>query len=183
VATRSIESKVIKKIDVDNPPTQRFIAKYYHASQSTISRIIKRNNFVLRKKQKVHKLTSSNAEKRRRRAYGLYRQLANLLYKNFITTDESWFYLDGTQGKRKVCYIKKSDPNYERMIIQQDSSRPKGFMVWAGISSHGKTYLRFVEAGVKINADYYIKKILKPFLSRDVPRLFPNNQKKHMIFH
>src|SRR5205085_4655278 len=104
-------------------------------------------------------------------------------YKNFITTDESWFYLDGTEGKRKVCYIKKSDPNYERMIIQQESSRPPGFMVWADISSRGKTSLRFVEPGVKVNADYYINKILKPFLSRDVPRLFPNNQKKKMIFH
>jgi hypothetical protein len=56
-------------------------------------------------------------------------------------------------------------------------------MVWAGISSHGKTSLRFVKPGVKINADYYINNILKPFLSRDVPRLFPNNEKKKMIFH
>jgi arginine repressor len=54
VVTPSIISKVIKKIDVDNPPTQRFIAKSYHVSQSTISRIIKRSNFVLRKKQKFH---------------------------------------------------------------------------------------------------------------------------------
>jgi hypothetical protein len=69
------------------------------------------------------------------------------------------------------------------MIIQQEPSHPPGFMVWAGISSHDKTFLRFIEAGDKINADYYINKILKPFLSRDVPRLFPNNQKKHMIFH
>jgi arginine repressor len=183
MATPSIVSKVIQTIDVEDPPTQRSIAKSCHVNQSTISRIIKRANFTLRKKQKVHKLTSSNAEKRRRRAYRLYRQLANSRYKNFITTDESWFYLDGTEGKRKVCYIKKSDPDYERMIIQQDSSRPQGFMVWAGISSHGKTSLRFVKPGVKINADYYINNILKPFLSRDVPRLFPNNEKKKMIFH
>ena len=60
------------------------------------------------------------------------------------------------------------------MIIQQDSSRPQGFMVWDGISS-----LRFVKPGVKINTDYYINNILKPFLSRDVPRLFPNNEKKN----
>ncbi|CAF1967222.1 unnamed protein product [Rotaria magnacalcarata] len=131
----------------------------------------------------VHKLTSSNAEKRRRRALRLYRQLANNRYKNFITTDESWFYLDGTEGKRKVCYIKKSDPDYDRMILQQDSSRPQGFMLWAGISSYGKTSLRFVKPGVKINSDYYINNILKPFLSRDVPRLFSNKKKNKLIFH
>ncbi|CAF1517837.1 unnamed protein product [Rotaria magnacalcarata] len=172
-------SKVIQTIDVNDPPTQRSIAKSYHISQSTISRIIKMAKFTLRKKIKVHKLTPSNAEKRRQRALRLYRQLANNRYKKFITTDESWFYLDGTEGKRKVCYIKKSDPNYERMIIQKDSTRPKGFMVWVGISSHGKTTLRFVKPGAKINSDYYINNILKPFLSRDVPRLFPSNEKKN----
>ncbi|CAF4324430.1 unnamed protein product [Rotaria socialis] len=45
-------------------------------------------------KIKVHKLASSNVEKRRQRARRLYRQLANSCYKKFITTDESWFYSD-----------------------------------------------------------------------------------------
>ncbi|CAF1042739.1 unnamed protein product [Didymodactylos carnosus] len=156
-----------------HPPTQRAVAKSLHISQSTVSKIIKESGFVLRKKRKVQKLTSANVEKRRQRSRRFYLQLANGRYRNFITTDESWFYLDGTSGKRKVCYIKKSDPNYDRMIIQQDSSRPKGFMVWGGVSSKGKTTLRFVEPGAKVNSQYYINKILKPFLSRDVPRLFP----------
>ena len=71
VAMPSTVLKVIQAIDVNDPPTQRSIAKACHASQSTISRIIKQANFTLRKKQKVHKLTSSNAEKRRRRALRL----------------------------------------------------------------------------------------------------------------
>ncbi len=90
----------------------------FDISQSTVSKIIKEPGFVLRKKRKVHKLTSANVEKRRQRSRRFYLQLANGRYRNFITTDESWFYLDGTSGKRKVCYIKKSDPNYDRMIIQ-----------------------------------------------------------------
>ena len=69
------------------------------------------------------------------------------------------------------------------MIIQQEISRPKGFMALGGISSKGKTTLRFVELGAKINSDYYISKILKPFLSRDVPQLFPKNGKGQPIFH
>ena len=106
VATQSIISKVIEEIDVENPPTQRSIAKSCHISQSTVSRIIKRrSNLILGRKQKVHKLTPSNADKRRRRAHRLYRQLAKHRYKNFVTITESWFYVDGTEGKRKVCYI------------------------------------------------------------------------------
>ncbi|CAF4236803.1 unnamed protein product [Rotaria magnacalcarata] len=97
--------------------------------------------------------------------------LANGRYRNSIATDESWFYLDGTNGNRKVCYIKKSDPNYNQMIIQQGSCRPKGFMAWGGISAKRKASLRFVQSDTKINSDYYFNKILKPFLLRDVPRL------------
>ena len=143
--------QVLEEIDIDNPSTQRTIAKYLRVSQSTLSKIIKQSGFVLRKKRKVQKLTLANVEKRRRRSRRHYLQLANGRYRNFITTDESWFYLDGTNGKLKVCYFKKSDPNYDRMIIQQDSCQPKGFMVWGGISAKGKTSLRFVKPNAKIN--------------------------------
>jgi hypothetical protein len=97
-------------------------------------------------------------------------------------TDESWFYLDGTRGNRKVCYIKKTDPNYDRMIIQQNNSGPKVFMVWGGVSSKGKTSLRFVEPGANINSTYYISNILQRFLSRDVPRLFPKKREQNGFF-
>ncbi|CAF1373799.1 unnamed protein product [Rotaria sordida] len=103
----SIIKKVIKKIDVEDPPTQRAIAKSVHVSQSTVSNIIKNSGFILRKKQKVQKSTSSNIMKRRQRSHQLYCQLARRRYKRFITTDEAWFYLDTTNGRRKVCYIKK----------------------------------------------------------------------------
>ena len=136
VSTPPIVSRVIEKIDVEDPPSQRSIAQSCRISQSTVSRIIKSANFILRKKRKIHKLTLSTAEKRHKRALRLYRQLANYRYRNFVTSDESWFYLDGTEGKRNVCYIKKTDPDYERMILQQDSSRPKGLMVFHLVGKH-----------------------------------------------
>ncbi|CAF0817226.1 unnamed protein product [Adineta steineri] len=115
--------------------------------------------------------------KRGQRSFNLYRRLARGRYKNFITTYETWFYLDGTRGKRKVCYIRKTDPDYDRMIIQQNTCRPKGFMVWGGVSSQGKAELRFVTPGTKVNSNYYINNVLKPFLAKDVPRLFPKGKK------
>ena len=154
--TPSIIKKVIEKIDVKEPPTQRAIAKDLHISQLTVSNIIKNSGFTLRKKQKVQKLTSSNVMKRGQGSFKLYRRLAGGRYKNFITTDETWFYLDETSGRRKVCYIKKTDPDYDRMIIEQNTSRPKGFMVWGGVSSQGKTTLRFVTPGTKVNSNYYM---------------------------
>ena len=47
-------------------------------------------------------------------------------------------------------------------------------MVWGGICSNGKTELRFVRPGIKINSDYYIEQILKPFLKQDIPKLYPD---------
>ena len=108
--TPSIIENVIRKIDVEDPPTQRAIAKDFHISQSTVSNIIKNSGFTLRKKQKVQKLTSLNVMKRGQRSKQLYRHLACRRYKKFITTDEAWFYLDETRGRRKVCYIKKLIP-------------------------------------------------------------------------
>ncbi|CAF0991278.1 unnamed protein product [Adineta steineri] len=181
--TPDIVKKVIKKIDVQEPPTQRAVAKDLRISQSTVSNIIRNSGFTLRKKQKVQKLTSSNVMKRGQRSFNLYRRLARGRYKNFITTDETWFYLDGTRGKRKVCYIRKTDPDYDRMIIQQNTCRPKGFMVWGGVSSQGKAELRFVTPGTKVNSNYYINNVLKPFLAKDVPRLFPKGKKLKWILH
>ena len=179
---RSIVNKIIKKIDINNPPTQRAIAKSVHIALSSVSNTIKNAGFILRKKRKVQSLTSSNVIKRGKRSRRHYLQLANHRYKTFITTDESWFYLDGVGGKRKICYTKKSDPNYDRMIIQ-NISRPKGVIVWADISSRGKTTLRFVQTGAKINSNYYINNILQPFLQRDVPRLFPKKGRMKWFLH
>ncbi|CAF3848260.1 unnamed protein product [Rotaria sp. Silwood1] len=179
--TPSIIKKVIRKINVEDPPTQRAIAKDLHISQSTVSSIIKNFGFTLRKKQKVQKLTSLNVMKRGQRSFQLYRRLARGRYKKFITTDEAWFYLDETGGRRKVCYIKKTDPDYDRMIIQQNTSRPKGFIVWGGVSSQGKTTLRFVAPGTKVNSNYYVNKVLKPFLTQDLPHLAPSHTAKETV--
>ena len=96
--TPSIVSKIIAETDVEHPPSQREITRTCRVSQSTVSRIIKSAIFVLHKKCTVHKLTPLNVGKRRPRAFRLYRQLVNHLYKKFVTTDESWFYLDSTKG-------------------------------------------------------------------------------------
>ncbi|GBL91201.1 hypothetical protein AVEN_195098-1 [Araneus ventricosus] len=56
----------------------------------------------------------------------------------------------------------------------------KGIMVWMGISANGVTKPRFVQTGAKINSEYYIQKILKPFLKDNYCRLYPNGD---AVFH
>ncbi|GBN64233.1 hypothetical protein AVEN_199147-1, partial [Araneus ventricosus] len=57
---------------------------------------------------------------------------------------------------------------------------PKGIMVWMGFSLNDVTKPRFVQPGAKINSEYYIPKILKPFLKDDYCRLYPNGDD---VFH
>ena len=51
VSTPSTVSEVLEKIDVEDPPTQRAIAKILRISQSTVSRTIESADFTFRKKR------------------------------------------------------------------------------------------------------------------------------------
>ncbi|KAH3778601.1 hypothetical protein DPMN_180070 [Dreissena polymorpha] len=57
-----------------------------------------------------------------------------------------------------------------------------GFMAKTTVSSRGKSEIRLIPNGSKVNSEYYINTVLQPFIRKDVPRLFL--QGKHaMTFH
>ncbi|GBL86248.1 hypothetical protein AVEN_131979-1 [Araneus ventricosus] len=110
---------------------------------------------------------------------------------------------NGRQGKLKKSDLQrlekmasKPDPstqasmakalNISQQVNRRESSpsstvpHPKGVMVWMGISANGFTKPWFVQPGAKINSEYYIQKILKPFLKDDYCRLYPNSD---AVFH
>ena len=55
----------------------------------------------------------------------------------------------------------EKDPKLK--VFKRREQHSKGFMVWAAISFNGKTSLHFIEPGAKINSQYYIDHVLKPF--------------------
>ncbi|GBM16354.1 hypothetical protein AVEN_28316-1 [Araneus ventricosus] len=93
--------------------------------------------------------------------------------------DEAWIYLSDTNAKSKVQYLIR-DQNRRDLTPSTTVPHPKGIMVWMGVSANGVTKPRFVQPGAKINSEYYIQKILKPFLKDDYCRLYPNGD---AIFH
>lgn len=180
LSTRKL--KTLEKMAKDpNPPSQRHMAKVLKVSQSTISRgINEKLRLKKRIKPKVHHLTCHNIESRRTRSLALYKRLANGRWKKYITTDEAWFYLSNGNGKRRIQYVSRDEHKPKVEVFQRHESHSKGVMVWAGISSRGKTSLHFIEPGAKINSTYYQEKVLKPFLKKDAKRLFPQGD---FIFH
>lgn len=116
----------------------------------------------------------------RDRSWALYKKLNNGKWRNYITTDEAWFYMSNCNGKRRIQYVSRDIKNPKLEVFQRREAHSKGFMVWAGISARGKTRLHFIDPGAKINSQYYIDRVLKPFLVRDAKRLYPNMD---FIFH
>ena len=55
-------------------------------------------------------------------------------------------------------------------------------MVWVGMCSRVKIRLLFIGWKSKVNTHYYVDKMLKPFLKKDLLRLFPGGE-KNMILH
>ena len=51
-------------------------------------------------------------------------------------------------------------------------------MVSAGVSSHGKTQVYFIEHGATITSIYYIERIIQPLIKYDIPQLFAGDMQK-----
>ncbi|GBM62280.1 hypothetical protein AVEN_264141-1 [Araneus ventricosus] len=94
-------------------------------------------------------------------------------WRKFIKTDVACIYLSDTNAKSKVQHLSR-DQNRRDLTPSTTVPHPKGVMVWMGISANGVTKPWFVQPGARINSEYYIQKILKPFRKDDYCRLYPN---------
>jgi len=105
-------------------------------------------------KPKGHFLTEPKKEKRRARAWALYRLLKCDQWKKIITSNEAWFYMTSQSGKRSVQYI-FGNQTRKNCEVRTHQSHQKGVMVWAAISARGTFGPIFVELGAKIDQIYY----------------------------
>ena len=109
IATSSIVRRITSYINKENPPTISLMAARCHISVGTTVRIIRDIIHArCRKKRPVHRLYPAIIEKRRSRAWRMYRRLSNDKYKNYLTSDEAWFYLDASQGIRDIYYVRST---------------------------------------------------------------------------
>ena len=184
IATPSIVRRITSYINKENPPTISLMAARCHISVGTTVSIIRDIIHVrCRKKRPVHRLYPAIIEKRRSRAWRMYRRLSNDKYKNYLTSDEAWFYLDASQGIRDIYYVRSTQLPSEIKKFEQNDLHPVAVMVWAGVSSHGKTQVYFIEHGATITSKYYIEHIIEPLVKYDILQLFPGDMQKRMVLH
>ena len=108
-AIPSIVRRITSYINKENPPTISLMPARCHISVGTKFRIIRDIIHArCRKKRPVHRLYTAIIEKRRCRAWRMYRLLSNDKYKSYFTSDEAWFYLDASQGIRDIYYVRST---------------------------------------------------------------------------
>ena len=130
------------------------------------------------KKRKVQELTEKQKAVRYDRGKKfLKKYLTRRKLKLLFTMDETMIRTSDLQGQ-STFYYKGS-----RVVVPEDLQNwPKQILVAMGICWYGKSRLYVVPEKTKVNSDVFIKKILKPMVTYNIPRLFGN--KKHMvIFH
>jgi len=149
------------------------LGEKYKVHRTTVARYVKQNFGLSRKKKrKVHLLNERQKVIRFQRSHRLYQFLKDNLDK-IISTDEKVFHLSQANGETDFFFAKRGDRT-RHFFSSRDKNFPKSVMVWGGISKSGKTKLRFIKPGVKVNAQYYIDEILKPFQKDDLKELYPN---------
>ena len=180
---KAIQKKVAKDIDNPNPPSLRQMARKHKVSESTVRRIIDKNcDAELRRKYPVHALSDKQAAQRLERGPNFIKYLKGDKWKYIVTIDEFWIYSNYVNGQRKVYYKFRGRENYEEWRNNCRQKHPKGIMCAAGISFRGPTAMYVIPAGAKINADLYLKKVLKPVIEKDIPRLY-GEEKHKVVFH
>ena len=164
--------------------TQNQLAVKYKVSQRTIGRIIHQDlQGELRKKSRVHALSDAMIVQRMERGPRFLKWIDGRKWENILTIDEAWVYVTNCNGRRRIYYKFKGEQTPEIWTKFWKESHPKGVMFVAGVCSRGKTKLRFVEPGAKIDSQYYIDNVLNPIFTEDIPRLFPGELIEQAVFH
>ena len=163
-----------RKLLTENPPSISSLSKEFELDRSTI-RYWRDREFKLKKlqKRKVHALAPAAIEQRYQRSWPLYLQLRNDRWKNFITSDEKCFVLEISNNKTTYYYTDSIEKGPE-FSFRKAPQNVHSVMVWGAVSAHGKSKLYFIAPKVKVNADYYISNIMKPFIKKDLAKLYPD---------
>jgi orotate phosphoribosyltransferase-like protein len=104
--TKEKFKKFEKMVNSKNPLTMKQMSQKLNISVPLIEyHIHKTLNKKSVEKPKVHTISKASIEKSRRRLWLLYLKLNNVKWKNYMTTDESWFYLSNSSGQTNIQYI------------------------------------------------------------------------------
>lgn len=165
---RTVDTPAVRKVIRErirrNPRrSMRKMAVEIGVDEKSVRNIVK-GRLGLRpyKFQKSHWLTDKMKAVRLERCRMLLHRHGDLDFSTILFSDEKVFTVEqkfNSQNDRLLVPNISAANSAGRFVSR--SSHPAALMVWAGITSDGKTPLIFIPQGVKINKDNYIQQVLE----------------------
>ena len=184
VRLRTTIEKVRNLVGRPDPWTLTAISKKLGLSLTTVWRIIHKDlHGVLRHKTKTHALSDKMVEQRLQKGPRLLQHLQGRKLTNIVSIDEAWCYMSHVNGRRRVFYQFRGQQSPRSFLKYWRKKKPRGVMFVAGISWRGTTAIRFVPQHTKVDADFYINKVLRPLFRKDIPRLFGKARNMAVLHH
>ena len=153
----------------------RQISRQIGVSRMSVARMAKEDlRMKSFKRVPAQVITAATQQKRLQRSTQLLRRMSTANVKQTFFTDEKLFYVSppvNSQNNRVWSAGLKRDINPERLLLKR-AKFSASVMVSAGVCYGGKGKLHFVDEKAKINADYYVTKLL-PKLFEDCEQLLP----------
>lgn len=150
--------KMIKmRVQRNSRISMRKVSRETGISATSVRRIAKNElGFKAYKLQKAQFLTEQNKLVRVQRCRGLLQRHAG---PEILFSDEKIFTIEAAHNHQNDRIWTTEPPLSKKFVTH--SQHPQSVMVWAGICASGKTPLVFVDPGVKINKNYYLREILQ----------------------
>ena len=64
------------------------------------------------------------------------------------------FYLGGSYGRRRVCYVRMGENVGDKLKFVKRDAFARCFMACAALPSRGKSVIRIIPKGTKVNSEY-----------------------------
>ena len=165
VTTQRLKKALRERIRRNPLRSMSKMAKELKVSHKSIGRVVK-NDLEMRsfKRKRVHHLTTLVKAKRTSRSKGLLKRHAIHGLESFLFSDEKLFTIEEATNTQNGRIISSSVSSIPELRYVNRIQKPLSVMVWAGISSIGRTPLIFVPVGVKIDTQTYRELILEPVI-------------------
>ncbi|EFO95902.1 hypothetical protein CRE_17595 [Caenorhabditis remanei] len=166
VNTRRTRNIIKKRITRNNGISMNKIAANLEISRGSVQTIVK-SRFHLRsyKLCQGQFLSEQSKASRLEKSKKLLADLQVRRVSDVIWTDEKIFTIEplpNRQNQRQL--LSQGDSKSPKRCQAHNRLFPKSVMVWAGVTSDGKTPLVFIERNVKINLEVYQNLVLKDVL-------------------
>ena len=181
VDNNQVRNEIKKKITRNPRQSLRKLAKNLNYSRESVRRVVKKKlKLKPYKLQRAHNLTDQMKKTRLRKCKLLLARLKRGSHRNIVFSDEKLFTINQAHNHhndRIWCKNKISANLIGRKVMKK--TNPDSVMVWAAITSTGKSPLLFIEKGIKINQETYENNILQNIL---LPWSQKHFKKKHWTF-